>query len=467
MATTYYKRDGTGTTNWNSATSWSTVSATSSTNSGTFPIAGDTANFTAQSVGGTVNVASACATLNMTGFADTLSGSTFSLTLSAGATLQGGFGGWTTGAIILTGGGMTLAATPTGTAFPTIQFTTAAQTLTSGGFVWPGAMTFSFAATYTLVGNLTVGGLVTVTAAITLSGAYVVNFAGGLNQTGTIAVSGVTLFEITGGTWTSSLGYLSVNLTLGSVDIEGTCCFSGSLTILPGSTLTGTGVLTYTGTNLNLTTNGVALPNLNASTLVLNGNLVVTGTLVFFNTANSTAFYTSPNNQGITGVYNILCANLIVTSPISFIAGTLRMNKSQSITVTNSLFISAPPASSITVMSGTTSTPFNLNYLGTLSNAFILGANFTDVNTNGTGITSWVTSHAYAVGDTVAQGGMFYYCAVKHTSGIFATDLANGYWVKMNLQPLYSQYCATPSTLLRTTGIVNIQANSFTGMFLG
>jgi len=65
MATTYYKRDGTGTTNWNSATSWSTVSATSSTNSGTFPIAGDTANFTAQSIGGNVNVASACATLNM------------------------------------------------------------------------------------------------------------------------------------------------------------------------------------------------------------------------------------------------------------------------------------------------------------------------------------------------------------------------------------------------------------------
>ena len=137
MATTYYKRDGTGTVNWNSNTSWSTVSASSATNSGTYPVAGDTANFTSGSIGGTVNVASACAVLNMTGFASTLTGSTFNLTVSGGTTLQGAFAGWTTGNIVSSGGGVTLAATCTGTAFPILDIT-GAQTLTSGGFIWPG-----------------------------------------------------------------------------------------------------------------------------------------------------------------------------------------------------------------------------------------------------------------------------------------------------------------------------------------
>jgi len=66
----------------------------------------------------------------------------------------------------------------------------------------------------------------------------------------------------------------------------------------------------------------------------------------------------------------------------------------------------------------------------------------------------------------VASGGLFYRCLIAHTSGTFATDLTNGDWVQMVLQPLYSQYSATPPTLLRTTGIVNVQANGFTGMFI-
>lgn len=42
---------------------------------------------------------------------------------------------------------------------------------------------------------------------------------------------------------------------------------------------------------------------------------------------------------------------------------------------------------------------------------------------------SWVTSTLYNVGMYVLQGGAIYICAIQHTSGVFATDLAAGDWV--------------------------------------
>lgn len=45
--------------------------------------------------------------------------------------------------------------------------------------------------------------------------------------------------------------------------------------------------------------------------------------------------------------------------------------------------------------------------------------------------TLWVTATAYAVGDIVIESTTFYYCAVAHTSGTFATDLTAGKWVSL------------------------------------
>jgi hypothetical protein len=45
-----------------------------------------------------------------------------------------------------------------------------------------------------------------------------------------------------------------------------------------------------------------------------------------------------------------------------------------------------------------------------------------------TGVAAWVTSHGYVLGDLVVQTGVNYYCAIAHTSGTFATDLAAGKW---------------------------------------
>lgn len=44
------------------------------------------------------------------------------------------------------------------------------------------------------------------------------------------------------------------------------------------------------------------------------------------------------------------------------------------------------------------------------------------------GVTAWVTATAYEIGDLRSNGGTNYYCKTAHTSGVFATDLANGYW---------------------------------------
>ena len=41
---------------------------------------------------------------------------------------------------------------------------------------------------------------------------------------------------------------------------------------------------------------------------------------------------------------------------------------------------------------------------------------------------AWATGTAYVLGNHVAQGGVNYYCAIAHTSGTFATDLAAGDW---------------------------------------
>lgn len=44
------------------------------------------------------------------------------------------------------------------------------------------------------------------------------------------------------------------------------------------------------------------------------------------------------------------------------------------------------------------------------------------------GLTAWATTTVYAAGDLVSRSGVNYYCTTAHTAGVFATDLASGYW---------------------------------------
>ena len=72
-ATTYYKRDSTGTVNWNDVNSWSTVSSASAVNAGTYPQGGDTVFLDAGSTNCVVNTDSSCAIIDCTGYTKTLS----------------------------------------------------------------------------------------------------------------------------------------------------------------------------------------------------------------------------------------------------------------------------------------------------------------------------------------------------------------------------------------------------------
>lgn len=45
--------------------------------------------------------------------------------------------------------------------------------------------------------------------------------------------------------------------------------------------------------------------------------------------------------------------------------------------------------------------------------------------------TTWATTTAYAAGDYAISSAVRYLCAIAHTSGTFATDLAAGKWVAM------------------------------------
>jgi hypothetical protein len=50
----------------------------------------------------------------------------------------------------------------------------------------------------------------------------------------------------------------------------------------------------------------------------------------------------------------------------------------------------------------------------------------------GGGGSAWTTSTSYVVGDVVIQSSVWYFCLIAHTSGTFATDLANGRWSQID-----------------------------------
>lgn len=154
---TYYKRNVNPTNNnWNQADNWSTISSTSSTNSGTFPSSTtlDPVIFDSSSVGVTVNVNSVCTTLTTTGFNGTIT-LTGTLSTNGNVTIGSGttFGG-SSNLIMNANGTLDVAS---GTTIPNLQFGNT------------GGVTFTLARS-TTVTNLTKGGAFTSTVNAGLGG---------------------------------------------------------------------------------------------------------------------------------------------------------------------------------------------------------------------------------------------------------------------------------------------------------
>lgn len=261
---TYYKRNTNPTNvNWNQNDNWSTVSSASATNAGTFPVAADTAILDSGSTSFTVNVASACTTLTMTGYLGTLT-MTSTLTVTGAVTLGGAFAG--TGALILSGG---------------------SQTITSNSVTIP-TLTISGTGTKTLTGNASVSGVTTISAITTLAGTGDLTTAGNLVVSS--AISGRTITR-TGGTW-SGTATVSSNLTFnGNSTISGAVSFGTSTMTYTSGTITMSSVVLslaaactmFTGSNMKFSAITTAITG-SPGTVTLNDDLWCLG--AFSNNSN-------------------------------------------------------------------------------------------------------------------------------------------------------------------------------------
>jgi hypothetical protein len=183
---TYYARSTGG--NWNSSSSWSTVSSASSTNAGTFPGAADTTILDSGSGNITINVLSASLTLNCTGYIGTLR---FQANFQLGGNLT-------------LGSGMTITADLT-----TRSLRLSTATITSNGIHLPITITVNTSPTITLADDFdclntaanffgTFVSSSTTTRYFKVRGNFTINGACASNATNTV------IFQYTGtGTYTS------------------------------------------------------------------------------------------------------------------------------------------------------------------------------------------------------------------------------------------------------------------------
>lgn len=74
----------------------------------------------------------------------------------------------------------------------------------------------------------------------------------------------------------------------------------------------------------------------------------------------------------------------------------------------------------------------------------------------------WAGTTEYTAGDLVAESGHYYVCVVTHTSGTFATDLANGKWVETTWTSS-ADPTAVAATFLWAAGITQCEGLSYAG----
>jgi hypothetical protein len=373
----YYKRDATGTANWNLATSWSTVSSTSATNTGPFPsfpssTTLDPVIFDANSSACTVNVLSNCTSLDFTTYAATIT-MTNTLQVHGNIALGVGMGIAGTGTLVIA----------------------ATSTYTSNGVTWPNTLslgigpsiTITLASLITTVQNLSNDG--SNLGIITTVNGNTLNILG--NLTLFVILAGSTQINLTGtGTWNSANALAEVRNKL-NIDTLGTITrgangytYSGlELKYTKGNLVNGSTYLylSYNANTSSIISNGVNWGNvyilqntttltddmninnlefsfnnavLNGSNLRINGNInlaagaqVLTGTTVLriigtgnqtWTTGNSTCrIGTSMNIDKVSGTFTLNSANIAygsATSILTYTKGTFVPSTSTFLTPT-------------------------------------------------------------------------------------------------------------------------------------
>lgn len=404
MANRFWVAGGTG--NYNSTTNWSATSGGAS--GASVPSTADDVFFNASSGVGTatINVASSCVNLNLTGFLGTLN---FTFNLNTTGTINFGTGGYT----------------ETGTA--ALRFQTA-TTITSNGSLWAGNIIFAANGVFTLADSLSITGNLTFETGFSpVINGNTLSIKGNLTVQTAGTISGTTVFSFTGtGTWShTSIGLISNILTINTL---------GTLTI-SGTVYKQTGLFTYTAGTIIDTTGTVAVQSL---TLNLSGftfrKLLVNNTITLTSNINATTFGT----WGVNATTFVLGGNTInftnlelgnsstTTLPTAWVCQNIEFtNSSSGILNTNSITINGNILQSgISFYSGTTSftyagtgtwtspstgyitNSFTINTVGTLTfiSAGIGAGIFT--YTAGTVITTGSILYIRGFGTTMNHGGI-------------------------------------------------------------
>ena len=363
MPDRYWVAGGTG--NYNSTTNWSATSGGAS--GASVPTSADNVFFNGSSGAGTatINVASNCANLNLTGFTGTLA---FTNTLQVnGTVLNLGTGGYTV------------------TGASELRLSTA-MTITSNGTTYAGNVTFSGVVTYTLADNMSVSGTVSFSSAGTQTlNSNSFNIGGSLTHSNTGIVTGTTSFILNGtGTWSgvansSIRNNLTIN-TAGTITIGSNIYYNtGTLTYTSGTVVT-TGSTLNIGAATTLNTNGITWNNITTSftgAITLSSNLTLTGTLSL--TSGTLSFTLGGNSLVSTNANLSMSSSATFTMPANqtfkslTTSGTPTIN-TNTLTVTENLTINGNPLGTTSIVYAGT---------GTWSGSGFLGNAFT-INTAGT-----------------------------------------------------------------------------------
>lgn len=337
-----YLITGGGSVNWNSTGSWSATDGGST--GASFPVAGDNAFMTAASGAGTltVNVASACADLNCSGFTGTLAGSQ---TLAIGGSRT-----W--------GSGMTLSYSGT----VTYNATTTGKTLTSNGKSSTNNITFNgVGGGWTLADALTTTGTLTVTAGAFSDGGFTITagvFTSNSGTTRSVTKTGNWNITSTGNVWNHNATGITWSDTAGTITLTNSSATSrtfstGVATYNNLSVSAGTGTLTGSisgGTifnTLDFTGYSGNVPVWGST--ILTGNLKLGTGMTFTDggqafTMQSTSASTTITSNGVTINHPVSINNTagVITSLVDAInTGTRNISVNQGIFTDNGFGVTA------------------------------------------------------------------------------------------------------------------------------
>jgi len=276
--------NGAGGNTWNTAGNWSL---------GSIPTVSDghVTTFDGTSPNCTMGGARSCNAIDFTGYTNTLTMGTNTLTVAGNVTLD-------TGLLISGSGAMTINAT---------------STITSNGRSWPNNMNWTGGSTTkTLSGDFTISGTLTVSAGqqtLAQTSAEILN-VNGLTIGTASRISGTSVIVIKSGTWTcGSSASVGTNLKFdGNITVSGTVEFgSETLTYVSGTITTGTSILSLT-MSCTLDTNGISwydiLFSQSGQTYTINSLL----------TATNQIDNTQVGTYTFTGTAGFICKNLIITA---------------------------------------------------------------------------------------------------------------------------------------------------------